>query len=117
VTVGWWRDFATTAVGSGVRTNGGQHCPEARLRLCESEGEVRGKPNWRSLEEGARWQLSPQRGDDISGAAKFSVRGGAPMLGVVRKATGGGGCSLGALKGGRMREKEPRRDGVGRRPF
>jgi hypothetical protein len=97
--VGWWRDFTTTAVGSGVSPDGGQHCPEARLRLCESEGEVRGEPNWRSGEEGAWWQLSPRRGDGVSGTAKFSVRGGALMLGVVRKATGGGGLLIGCFEG------------------
>jgi hypothetical protein len=43
--VGWWRYFGTTAVGSGVTTDGGWCCPEARLRLYESEGGVRVEPN------------------------------------------------------------------------
>jgi hypothetical protein len=53
-TVGWQRDFGTTAVGGGVSPDGDQRCPEACMWLCESEGEVRVEPNWRSGEEGAR---------------------------------------------------------------
>jgi hypothetical protein len=113
--VGWWRDFGTTAVGSGVSTDGGWRCPEARLQLCESEGGVRAEPNCRSGEEGAWWRLSPRRGDDVSGMAKFPVRGGALTVGAVGKAMGG--CSWGPLKGGRRKEKELRRCGIGRRPF
>jgi hypothetical protein len=58
-TVAWRRDFGATAVGGGVSPNGARHCPEERLRLCDSEGEVRAEPKWRNGEEGARWRLSP----------------------------------------------------------
>jgi hypothetical protein len=68
-------------------------------------------------EERARRQLSPQRGDYVGGMAEFSVRGGVPMVGVVKKEMGRGvlpvGCFGVRTEGGR----EPRRDGVGRHPF
>jgi hypothetical protein len=99
-----WRDGGVAERiwhDGGGSPEGGPHCPEALLQLSKSEGEVRAEPNWRKGEEGARWRLSPQRGDDV---------GGAPMVGAVRKATGRGVCPWGALEGGRRRGKEPRRD-------
>jgi hypothetical protein len=63
-------------------------------------------------EESARWQLSPRRGDDVGGAAIFSMRGGASRVGVVGKATGRG-FARGVLRsedgGGRNRTEARRR--------
>jgi hypothetical protein len=79
---------------------------------------VRPSPNGGDGEERARRQLSPQRRDDVGGTVEFSVQGGAPMVGVVKKATGRGVLPVGCFRvrieeGGR----EPRRDDVGRLPF
>jgi hypothetical protein len=116
-TVGWRREFGATAMGGGGSPEGGRCCLEALLRLCKSEGEVRAEPNWRNGEEGAWWWLSPHRGDSVGGATEFPLRGGAPTVGAVEKATGRGVCPWGALEGGWSRGKEPRHSGVGRRPF
>jgi hypothetical protein len=97
--VGWRREFNATAVCGRGSQDGGRRCPKALLGLCKSEGEVRVEPNWRNGEEGAWWRLSPQRGDGVSGAAEFPVRGSAPMVGAVRKATGGGGLPVGCFRG------------------
>jgi hypothetical protein len=76
------------------------------LRFCEREEEVRPSPNGgkRNGEEKARRQLSPQRGDGVGGVTEFSVRGGAPMVGAVGKATGRGvlpvGCFGVRMEGG-----------------
>jgi hypothetical protein len=62
-------------------------------------------------EESARWQLSPRRGDDVGGAAIFSMRGGASRVGVVGKATGRG-FARGVLRsedGGGRNRTEARR--------
>jgi hypothetical protein len=64
-------------------------------------------------EESAQRQLSPQRGDGVGGAAEFSVRGGAPRVGAVRKATRRG-FARGVLRsedggGGRNRTEARRR--------
>jgi hypothetical protein len=40
-----------------------------------------------------------RRGDGIGGATEFPVRGGAPMVGAVRKATGRGILSVGCFGG------------------
>jgi hypothetical protein len=66
------------------------------LWFCEWEEEVRSSPNARDGEEGARWRLSPRRGDGVGGVAECSVQSGAPMVGAVRKATGRGFCPWGA---------------------
>jgi hypothetical protein len=118
-TVGWRREFDTTAVGGGGSPDGARCCPEALLRLYKSEGEVRAEPNSRIGKEGARWWLSPWRGDGVGGAGGFPVWGGTLAVGAVGKAMGRGGgvCSWGASEGGQRRGKEPRRGGVGRRPF
>jgi hypothetical protein len=60
---------------------------------------VRPSPNGgkRNGEERARWQLLPRRGDGVGGAAEFSVRGGAPMVGAVEKATGRGFLTVGCF--------------------
>jgi hypothetical protein len=110
-TVGWRREFGATAIGGGGSPEGGRRCPEALLRLGKSKGEVRVEPNWRKGKVGARWWLSPRRGDGIGGAVEFPVRGGAPTVGAVRKATGRGVCPWGALEGGQRKGKEPRHDG------
>jgi hypothetical protein len=49
-------------------------------------------------EERARRQLSPQRGDYVGGMAEFSVRGGVPMVGAVKKEMGRGGFACGVLR-------------------
>jgi hypothetical protein len=110
--VGWWREFGAMTVGGGGSLEGGRRCPEALLWLGKSEGEVRDEPDWRKGEEGVRWWLSPQRGDGVGGMDEFLVRGDAPTVGAVGKATVRGVCPWGALEGG-WRGKEPRRGGVG----
>jgi hypothetical protein len=40
-----------------------------------------------------------RRGDGVGGAAEFPVRGGAPTVGAVRKATGRGILSVGCFGG------------------
>jgi hypothetical protein len=89
--VGWRRDLDATAIDGGESSDGGRRCSEVHLWLCESEGEARAELNRSGREEGARWQLSPRRGDGVSGAAKFSVRGDALMVGGggVEQAIGG----------------------------
>jgi hypothetical protein len=67
------------------------------LWLCKSEGEVRQSLNGSNGEERARWKLSPRRGDGVGGMAEFPVRGGAPMVGAVRKATGRGVLPVGCF--------------------
>jgi hypothetical protein len=64
-------------------------------------------------EESAQRQLSPQRGDGVGGAAEFSVRGGAPRVGAVRKATRRG-FARGVLRSedGGGGKTEPRQGGA-----
>jgi hypothetical protein len=44
-TVGWQRDLGATTVGSEGSSDGCRRCSEVRLRLYESEGEVRAELN------------------------------------------------------------------------
>jgi hypothetical protein len=61
-----------------------------------------------------RWWLSPRRGDDAGGAAKFPVRGGAPTVGVDKQATRGGEGGDGLLRVLSARaERRKWRKGVG----
>jgi hypothetical protein len=71
-------------------------------------------------EESARWQLSPRRGDNVGGAAEFSVWGSVPMVGAVGKATGRGflpvGCFRVRTEGGKGTEvRQHRAEGEGSR--
>jgi hypothetical protein len=54
---------------------------------------------------GARWRLSPRRGDDVGGMAEFSVRGNTSTVGAVKKAMGRGFYPCGASEVGRRRGK------------
>jgi hypothetical protein len=77
-------------------------------------GRGEAKPKWGKNGEERAWRhLSPWRGDDIGGAAEFSVWGGALMVGVVEKVTGRGvlpvGCFGVRTKGGGGEGTEARR--------
>jgi hypothetical protein len=50
---GWRREFSVAAVDGGESLDGGRRCPEALLRLCKSEEEVRAKPKWEKWGEGS----------------------------------------------------------------